>query len=210
MHKQFIQAFLMFLAVSASPNLYAEDLERLRAIMDPIETLTGDFQQTITEKSGDTVQQSSGSFSLKRPGYFFWESAEPFAQTIVGTPDTLWVYDPDLEQVTERRQTLNDNTSPVSILTGDPAALKTRFEVELQEQGAQQSFTLTPKLKGEANYDHVVVVFEQQQLASIRFIDKLQQTTTVMLSNVKRNSPVEPGRFEFVPPAGTDIVRVEQ
>lgn len=189
-------------AVAAS----ADDLAELRELLDPVQNLAGEFSQTIVDKSGKTLQQSTGKFSLKRPGYFYWESQEPFPQTIVGSPDKLWVYDPDLEQATVREQNLNDSRSPVAILTGDVDTLRNTFNVSKAPASPHTEFVLRPKQAGEANYEQVAVVFQNEALQAIRFTDKLQQTTSVQFSGLTQNGPLDATLFEFVPPPGTDIV----
>lgn len=196
--------------VFVSPVAFADDLVALRSLLDPVEDLSGEFTQTIVNKEGELVQKSSGTFSLKRPGYFLWKSAEPFPQTVVGSPTQLWVYDPDLEQATVRENNIHDNNSPVNILTGDVDALKTAFDVAKETAKSTTDFILTPKKLDEANYESVLVRFKGEQLDAIHFTDKLAQTTAVQFAALKQNAKLDKQLFEFVPPPGTDVISDQQ
>lgn len=197
----------MFLSFSSV--VWSDDLTDLKGLLDQVENLTGGFKQTITDKSGQLIQASEGSFSLKRPGYFYWHSEEPFQQTIIGSPDKLWVYDPDLEQVTIRKQNLNDSGSPVTILTGDMDSLKQNFKVAKTKNSTLMEFVLTPKAPDQANYQSVSVAFKDKSLRTIEFVDKLQQTTAVQFQDLKQNTQLDSTIFKFVPPPGTDIISDE-
>jgi len=187
-----------------------EGLLALRALMDPIESYQGDFKQVILTKEQEVVQQSSGRFKIKRPGYFLWESKAPYEQTVVGTPQKLWVYDPDLEQVTIRKQVLNDANSPAKVLSGELEQLEQDFLVAVTQseiKGAKvQTFSLTPRKTGAANYESVTVMFENKQLKTVMFTDKLLQTTTIELVDLELNVSMAPSDFHFEPPPGTDII----
>jgi len=62
--------------------------------------LSGKFEQKITDESNEELQKTQGKFVLKRPGNLWWNTAPPFEQLVVSNGEKLWVYDPDLEQVT--------------------------------------------------------------------------------------------------------------
>lgn len=73
---------------------------------------------------------SSGSFEFQRPGKFRFNYTKPFEQLIVADGKTLWLYDADLNQVTERAQAQVLGSTPAAILTSatDLKALKADFE----------------------------------------------------------------------------------
>lgn len=198
------------LGVIYSANTVADDIGALRKLLDPLQTLSGDFEQTITTKKGELVQKTTGTFATKRPGYFLWQSAAPFEQTIVGSPKKLWIYDPDLEQCTIRNRNPNDKNSPVRVISGDLAELHLTFEIKKLTGGKQVRFQLAPKNVAQANYQSVQLSFAKDVLQSIKFVDKLDQTTHVIFSALKPNTALAANIFEFVPPAGTDIIRDEQ
>ena len=85
---------------------WAGGLESLEAFVKNTGSGRAEFTQTVTPPARDgekpRVKQSSGSFEFQRPGRFRFEYRKPFAQTIVADGRTLWLYDADLNQVTQR------------------------------------------------------------------------------------------------------------
>ncbi len=187
--------------------IWADDVDALRLLLDPVNNLKGEFKQVITAKDGEVIQESHGQFALQRPGYFWWHSAAPYDQTLVGSPTELWIYDPDLEQATLRSQDIHQGSSPVNILTGDVEQIREDFEVLKRDSRAQTEFTLTPKLLDRADYKAIVVKFKENSLSELVFTDKLSQITAVSFLQTVQNTELPKTLFEFTPPPGTDIIR---
>ena len=58
-------------------------------------------QVTLPAKAGQSARQrqSSGTLEFQRPGRFRFAYKKPFEQTLVADGQTLWLYDPDLQQI---------------------------------------------------------------------------------------------------------------
>lgn len=91
--------------------------ERLNAFSTGLHALTGRFSQTLANANGDQGKVSSGTLALQAPRQFRWETTAPYKQTIVADGSRVWLYDPDLEQVTVRRQSSEEAQSPLTVLT---------------------------------------------------------------------------------------------
>src|SRR5690606_21369700 len=124
---------------------HASDVDELKRRLEKVDTLEGQFTQTVRDKQGQVIQSGEGEVSIKRPGFFYWENKDPFAQIIVGNPQKLWVYDPDLEQVTVQKQ--DDTTgvyNPSRLLSGDLSGLEAAFNVKITTDSTGARFALTP------------------------------------------------------------------
>lgn len=195
-----------FAALIFVPTVAAADaVSSLKAKLDEMQSLSGNFKQTMSDNTGVQIQKSSGEFHLKRPGYFLWQSQEPFAQTVLGTPDKLWIYDPDLEQVTVQPRTPEQKNNPASLLAGDLEQLRAAFAVS--ESGTRDSVTYELKpLDSHSSYKTVEFVFVKGALQELAFLDKLDQTTQIQFDQVKLNPPLAADVFKFTPPPGTDVI----
>ncbi len=199
----FLQTVLL-LVISTSALAQAEDefLQKLKSI----ESLSGNFTQTITDQDGHEVQESTtGTFLIKRPGYFYWETKPPYEQLIVGNPDRLWVYDPDLEQVTVHNQSQLEN-SPASILSGDDKNIKEKYSVTSEKKKGAVEYHLRSKENGQKSFDTLTFVFKGDVLHSLALIDNLGQTTAIKLNNVRVNEKIDSAKFDFEPPPDVDII----
>ncbi|HNG61866.1 MAG TPA: outer-membrane lipoprotein carrier protein LolA, partial [Cellvibrionaceae bacterium] len=116
------------------------------------------------------------------------------------------VYDPDLEQVTVRKNPGDSDNSPARLLSGDVAKMAPLFKVSEKQNGGEQEFTLTPKKPEKEQLKQIQFTFTGGSLATLAFEDKLGQTTRLILSNTAANTPVDMNLFTFVPKPGTDVI----
>ena len=65
-----------------------------------MQSFQGNFLQTTIVESEDRRASASGIIAYQRPGKMRWEYQEPDPQLLVTDGDTLWLYDPLLENVT--------------------------------------------------------------------------------------------------------------
>ncbi|MFT6791973.1 MAG: outer membrane lipoprotein carrier protein [Cellvibrionaceae bacterium] len=171
------------------------------------ESLSGQFQQTLVDHQGLLIQESSGEFMLKRPGYFRWDTRDPFPQLLISNLKTIWLYDPDLEQVTVRSyQNMLDQT-PSLLLGGKADAIAEKYQVVFSEQSSEQSlhFILTPKFD-DSTFTQLQLIFHEGLLAVMILRDSLDQTTTFRFSELTRDPPIDSDVFEFTPPEGVDVL----
>src|SRR5574340_1313044 len=99
----------------------ASGLELLHAFIEGTRSARAGFTHTVVARSGRKPQQASGVMMFSRPGKFRWEYDRPYRQLIVGDGDKLWVYDPELKQVTTRKLAEAIGSSPAALLAGDNA-----------------------------------------------------------------------------------------
>lgn len=187
---------------SSTPSSY------LTEILKSMRTIEADFTQTITDKNGKAVQQSTGRMYLQRPSQFRWEVLKPVPQLIVTNGVRLWVYDPDLEQVTIRKLSRAAGETPALLLTNEDLTLGSEFTVSAIQvaDSPLQWFHLIPKdkssmiasLKLGFSLDHV--------LREMRLEDHLGHTTRIQFKKVKLNSPIPAALFLFKAPAGVDVI----
>lgn len=199
------QAILLFIAcIWALPGYTQVAVDKLSQQFNQYQTLSGDFVQTLVDEKGETLQSSSGEFVIQQPGYFRWDTKAPFPQLLVSNLESIWLYDPDLEQVTVRPYTTRADQAPSLLLSGDSEQIAKYYEV--QENAEQQNqFTLSPKDK-ESPFVAIELTFDQSLLAKMVLKDSLQQVTTFEFSEVRQDQSFPLEQFVFVPPEGTDVL----
>lgn len=171
------------------------------------------FTQTVTAppKDGQAVRakQSSGSFAFQRPGRFKFLYQKPFEQTIVADGKTLWLYDADLNQVTQRAQDKALGSTPAALLASAPdlAALRAEFTLEnAPEEGGLQWVLARPKAQ-DGQLASVRVGFAGQELAALEILDSFGQRSLIRFTGMQLNPALPADTFQFRPPAGADVLR---
>lgn len=196
----------LFLALLCCAPLaaFADAAQDLKSRLDAIQSLTGRFTQVLTDKAGADLQSSAGEFALKRPGYFLWQSEAPYEQTVIGTPQKVWIYDPDLEQVTVRSSEHQADNSPARLLSGDLGELRSNYDVSAG-QDQKESFRLLPR-QSDSPYRYIEFVFNGEKLAALHFQDKLDQKTEIRFEKLEANTSIPADTFVFTAPEGTDVI----
>src|SRR3989304_5586272 len=112
-------------AVSAiSLTAYASGLERFSQFINGTQSAAGEFEQKIFDKSGRIVQESAGTLAFSRPGKFRWTYVKPYAQLLVGDGSRVWIFDPDLKQVTVKKMDQALGSTPAALLAGNNEAVR--------------------------------------------------------------------------------------
>lgn len=201
--------FLIASAVTADDKIQRNATEDFVSTLKSLETLSGVFEQRITDNDENELQVTEGEFSVKRPGYFLWKIAPPYEQIVVGTPNELKVYDPDLEQMTVYAQDSLAG-SPAALISGDVKSISENYDVEYNTKNKQDTFVLKHKNSDQGSFASLSFSFLQKGkkrlLNHMTFVDKLGQKTEISLSKLKVNSKVKDNTFEFTPPKDTDII----
>jgi outer membrane lipoprotein carrier protein len=178
----------------------------LDAFTKGLKGLQGGFAQTVYDANGAKKEQSTGRVSLSAPRLFRWEYVKPYPQLIVADGTTVWVYDPDLKQVTRRPQGTAEGNSPLAALI-DPSRLDKDYVVaDAGSEGGLDWLTLTPRDKDNASFESARLGFDRDGLNRMAFTDLLGQRTEVVFAGWKRNPAFSPGTFSYVPPKGVDVV----
>lgn len=193
-------------AVLLAGNAFAGARDDLKSFTTGLKGLDGQFSQQVYDAKGKLKETSSGRVALSAPRLFRWEYAKPYPQLIVADGKKVWVYDPDLQQVTVREQGSEEQNSPLSALI-DPAKLDQQFNVK--ESGTVdglQWLTLTPKSEGEASFQSARLGFGKGGLSRMEVLDAVGQNTKISFSGWKRNPAFAATTFKYTPGKGVDIV----
>lgn len=180
--------------------------DRVDRFMQGLTGLEATFKQVLRDSRGQIAEQSSGTLKVSRPDRFRWDYASPHAQVIVSDGTRLWLYDPDLEQVTVRAVDQSLAGTPAMLLSGG-GNLRDAFTVERVEQASEGTFwvQLTPK-RGDTDFRRVRLGFRGDALKFMELEDKLNQTTVLEFIDLKRNPALAAGQFAFKPPPGADVI----
>lgn len=203
--------FALMLAASAlglmvSADSVADDAaERLSERLEPLETYHASFEQKILDGSGERLQEAHGEMWLARPGLLRWEVAAPYAQTVVSDGEDVYLYDPDLEQVTVQAVDERVTHTPALLLSGDIGDLTASYDV-YHENSGEDVFTLVPST-ADTLFEELNLMFEGDQLTELWMTDSTGQRTAIMFSAIRQNADIPDERFTFAIPDGVDVIR---
>ena len=196
---------LLLVCLAFSRGAAASGLDDFLAFNSATKTATATFEQQAYDRNGRVVDRSSGRFAFARPGKFRWAYEKPHQQLLVADGSKLWIYDPDLQQVTVKRIDQAISSTPAALLAGkdDITRLFT-----LRDAGSKDGLAWVealPKAK-DTGFDRVRLGMEGKTLAAMELFDQLGGHTVLHFGDLKANVSLPPDTFHFTPPKGADVI----
>lgn len=201
-----VRIFAAFAAALFSLAAIAAARDDLNAFARDLKGLDGQFAQKVFDANGKLKESTSGRVAMSAPRLFRWEYLKPHPQLIVADGKKVWVYDPDLQQVTVRAQGIEEQNSPLAALI-DPRKLDRDFNIkEAGSEGGLNWLLLTPRNQDQASFESAKLGFGPGGLAQMQVVDALGQRTEIAFSGWKRNPAFAKNTFTYTPPKGVDVV----
>jgi len=183
------------------------DTEDVVSYLDNLQSLTASFTQQRFDEDGELLETLDGEAYIERPGRFRWAYGEPYVQLIVSDGTTLWIYDEDLEQVTVNAVTETGSGSPAALL-GRESDVAAHYTITALPPGEDDYAWYQLESKDAASdFSAVALGFADGEVRAMRLTDNLGQLTALRFDDVVRNRDVDDALFQFVPPAGVDVVQ---
>ena len=208
-----LRAILLSLLVGAVTPAWADGLSALENFLRTVRSGRADFTQSVTtparEGQAPRVRQSSGRFEFQRPDRFRFAYQKPFVQTLVADGRTLWLHDPDLNQVTSRPQVQALASTPVALIASAPdlIALRQAFELSAAPDRDGLQWVLAVPRQRDGALREVRLGLRGNELAALDIVDGLGQRSQIRFTQVETNIALQGDAFQFRPPAGADVIR---
>jgi outer membrane lipoprotein carrier protein len=197
--------FLVVLLFAVQASAADSARARMEAFSKDLKSVTATFSQSVTDANGEKGDASHGTLALQAPRQFRWETKQPYEQTIVADGRRIWVYEPDLAQVSVRSQSGEEAHSPLTVLT-DLGQLDAQFTAsESGERDGLAWLKLVSKAK-EPEFEYAELGFSAKTLDRMVFKDPLGNTTEIRFDDWKRNPSIAADTFKFTPPKGVDVI----
>jgi len=215
-----------FISIALSNLALAEGetgSEQLRQFVRNSKTAEGDFvQQQLRapkvnepqDKGLKLVRQTQGHFVFQRPGRFVWETQKPYEQKLITNGTQLVLWDKDLNQATFRPAGQALASTPAAILFGD-SSLDQHFDlIDGEERLGMKWVALVPKKdpnaknKNDLPYTKISIGMSNGLPKALELIDGLGSVVLVTLDKIQLNVNLPANRFNFTPPAGAEVLRL--
>jgi outer membrane lipoprotein carrier protein len=178
---------------------------QLRRFVDGVKTMTAHFEQTQANERGEPLSTSTGQMILSRPGRFRWAYEQPYEQLMVCDGQKIWLYDPDLSQVTVRPASEALGGTPAALLA-QRASLTEEFVLEgLGSQNGAGGVRMKPK-SDDSDFSAIEFWLLGEAPERMVFHDRLGNRTDVRFSGVQINAKVDEALLRFKPPKGAEVI----
>ena len=206
MKKMMLRSLILAVYLLGMNNAYADSsLDMLRKFTKELRSMQANFTQTVFDEQMREIEVSRGQVFLEKPGKFRWDYVAPFQQNIISNGKKLWLYDPELEQVTVKSLNEALGAAPIALLTGDDDLEKQFTFVDLGVIDGRSFVQLEAKVK-DTDYGFMLLALGKDGLEVMELKDKLGQVTRIEFSHVKQNKSIKAELFAFTVPKGVDII----
>jgi len=211
---------LLFVGVSVAAEEgkeVKEVVKKLQARYERTQDLQADFKQSTRIEGFATPITSRGRVYIKKPGRLRWDYLDPNVEEIYVNRDEVRMYVPEHKQVLVGKLTqMAASQAPLQLLQG-VAKLEEEFNLETTADGKRGEggvplVTLLPK-QPEPNAVQTVVRIVLEVQPKTYFIKTVSiheisgNVSTFEFHNLKPNTGLKNGLFEFETPPGVEVVK---
>jgi outer membrane lipoprotein carrier protein len=197
---------------AANPPSVAEVIETLGNRFNAAD-FSAHFTQESTLKAMDIKDTAKGKAWFKHPGMMRWEYETPEKYAIITDGKTLWIYRPEDNQVVVGdAMTYFSNGKGASFLSNFKL-VKESFTVSFEKPEDERHYTLklVPHQK-QLDLAEILLNIDKQsfEIESVVSINAYRDETRIIFSDLTFEPNMDPALFHFQPPAGADIVKLDQ
>lgn len=205
--KSFVSVAVLTALGCFSLASFAAATDDLSRFLKNVTSTQGSFEQKVFTREGENKEAAgTGDFAFLRPGKFKWHYNAPFEELIVTDGKTLWLYDTELEQVTQKQLSGAIPASPASLLFGAQDFRKD-FNVEnLASKDGLDWLKATPKDDSNA-FSEVRIGFKNGLPQEMTLKDNFGQETRLSFENFKTNVKLQASDFVFKIPKGVEVLK---
>ncbi|MDU0810811.1 MAG: outer membrane lipoprotein chaperone LolA [Burkholderia sp.] len=196
---------------------FSNGIEQLKAFVLQVHAAKGNFiQQIVKYSSSDksdkqaisNTEISSGIFIFSRPTKFIWEYQKPYNEVLQSDGNTLYIYDYDLNQVSEYKLSSEIGASPAAILFSNSNLLEKNYI--LHNAGKKDGIdwlNMSPKTKKNIQFKRISIGFQRNMFKIMRLYDLFGNLTLLTFSNIQINPILNNYQFKFTAPKGADMIK---
>jgi outer membrane lipoprotein carrier protein len=181
-------------------------LEELVATLAGTSSIQADVEQLILSQDGRQIQALQARLIMQKPDKLNWQVTEPYEESMVSDGQSLWYYEPDLEQVSIQDFPEDVENNPILLLNDDLQAIADAYEVSMGYVDDEvRQYVLLP-LASSSSYERFSMTFSGQNLLQMQFESSVGQLTSFSFSNITNNVDIDPTVFDFAIPQDVDVI----
>ncbi|MHC1742433.1 MAG: outer membrane lipoprotein carrier protein LolA [Syntrophobacteraceae bacterium] len=195
-----------------------EALERTRVKAGELKSLSGRFRQVKHSRFLTGPIESDGVFQWKPPERFRWEVREPMPFRAIANGSTILLHYPDLNRASLLRHPTGESLlGQIAGTAGDLESFKSLYHARLLpiEPGQPADtliLSLVPKSGRQDRFLKEIRVTIDPPTWLPKQVDIVEASgdkTSIWLSDLVMNGPMDEGLFQVTPPPGVQLQRLD-
>lgn len=204
--------FLLFCVFPVAASSAEGSLAAFQREFDRVRSFAGRFRQEFYDALLERRSLSEGTVLFKRPGLMRWSYQKPDRMLIVIGSEKIWIYDPDLENVTIQNVDDVKKLDSLSFLFKSES-LDLHFEevapttLFLDASAETAQLYLKPK-KPHQNLAELQIALDDRTRRIKQFVvvDAQQSFRKITFADLNYSVEIDSSQFHFVPTEGMEII----
>ena len=171
----------------------------LQEKLSKIDGFSASFVQQVIDAEQQVIAEGEGRLSVTKPNKVHWHTTSPDETLIIANGETLWFYDPFIEQVSLYHFEQALANTPILLLSSNDDTLWQGYRV-LQ---VESSFVIE-SLNEQSHVKALQLKFDKDELKQLLIFDATGQTSEITLT-MDSTASFNEAQYEFVIPDGTHI-----
>lgn len=196
----------------AAKRLDLKDVvDRVQKRYDAAADFRANFSQTLSNAATGRKTASSGEVLLKKPGRMRWNYQKPEKKMYLADGQTLWLYEPEDNQVFKQDLRSSQLPAALAFLTGK-GKLGDEFEIAFAPDatyGGPKDYVLRLSPRTPQAQIKILVFVVDPEAFHVResvLIDSQGNVNDMVFSDVKVNGKIGDETFRWAPPAGARVI----
>jgi outer membrane lipoprotein carrier protein len=201
---------VLFLCLTAEGRELGEVLKGVEQRYNRAATLAMRFEQKYLQ-GGRAQRAETGELTLRKPGRMRWQYDQPAGKVFVSDGKYVWFYSP-AENRAERGKlkAADDFRAPLAFLLGRLDFRRDFGNFEFKESGGEAQVVALPK-SDRTPYTRVEFTVTADNVIRRLVVQGVDATVMEFVFTGERLNPaLNDGLFRYAPPAGAEVVEVEQ
>lgn len=192
--------FSAFVIIAVTLPVQAQSVkDELKEKLTALQPFSANFEQTVVSAEGEKLLTAQGDMQLQRPNKFRWNTTAPDEQLIISDGETLWFYNPFVEQVSIYTLTDAIANTPFMLLAGNEKASWDQYRVTKLKDEYR---VVTPNDESAVAFS---VSFSGNHIATFTVEESQGQSSSFILSDYTNLKSNNAALFDFKVPENTDI-----
>jgi outer membrane lipoprotein carrier protein len=185
-------------------------MQRVQRAYQAISSFSGQFTQ-IDRSTGKEERKARGRIAYEKAGKMRWDYDPPYEQLVVTDGQTVWLFDPLLENVTVQKLDKVTQGTPLAFLLG-VGNLVGDFDCRaFSRQPPKDGLTyleLVPRKEiPTLSFIQIGVTRAGSELQDLRIVDKPGNEREIRFSGLRQGVRFEPGFFSFAITENMEVIR---
>lgn len=177
---------------------------KLMKFMHEINGFTASFTQEVYSENGNALQNSTGTIAVSKPNLVNWHTLSPDETQIVSDGETLWFFDPFIEQVTAYSLETSIYNTPILLLSSNDKSLWQQYNITEINVNEFEIHSLDQNSQVKSLSLHINQDTNSESIRIEKFIinDASGQRSEISLNNFEHTRSINNATFIFTLPDG--------